>query len=231
MPAFQALPERTVIDPVSATYERGASAFFAWLDRSFGTEPGALVLGLWSLAPTRTSIDASRWAGSPTGFDVLRKSLRDRLWAGSTLDDVFVRFAVARARIEPAARAAWHVPWPVRARRLASSEPVAPTGASYVVVDHEGAPPGSKLRVEAEWEDYGRFRWVVVKLDAAGRSAGEVLITSLDRVTHASMTIESLDGVDHLLIACVNVGSTEHPFDPDQTEWEPHGWRLTLEGE
>src|ERR1019366_3310784 len=86
VPAFQALPERTVIDPVSATYERGASAFFAWLDRSFGTEPGALVLGLWSLAPTRTSIDASRWAGSPTGFDVLRKSLRDRLWAGSTLD-------------------------------------------------------------------------------------------------------------------------------------------------
>ena len=42
---------------------------------------------------------------------------------------------------------------------------VAPTGASYVVVDHAAAPPGAKLRLEAEWEDYGRMRWVAVKLD------------------------------------------------------------------
>jgi hypothetical protein len=231
VPAFQALPERTVVDPGSASYERGASAFFGWLDATFGARPGALVVGLWSLAPTRTPIDALRWAASPTGFDVLRESLRGALWAGSTIDDVFVRFAVARARMEPPARTAWHIPWPAPARRLGSSVPVAPTGASYVLVDHGAAPPGSKLRVEADWEDYGRFRWIVVKLDAGGRATGEVPIPSLDRATHASMTLESLDGVDQLLIACVNVGSTEHPFDPDQTEWEPHGWRLTLEGE
>jgi hypothetical protein len=230
-PMFQASPEETVVAASSPAYERGASAFFGWLDTSFGSEPGALLLGLWSLAPTRTPFDASRWAGAPTHFDVLRTSLRDGLWPGSTLDDVFVRFALARATMAPPARIAWSVPWPASARRLASPRPVAPTGASYVVVDHAGAPPGSKLRVEAAWEDYGRLRWVVAKLDATGHATGEVSIPSLDRSTHTSMTIESLDGVDRLLIVCVNVGSTEHPFDPDQSEWEPHGWLLTLEGE
>jgi hypothetical protein len=231
VPVFQASPEEAVIAASSPAYERGASAFFGWLDTSFGSEPGALLLGLWSLAPTRTPFDASRWAGTPTDFDVLRTSLRDGLWPGSTIDDVVVRFALARATMAPPARIAWRVPWPVSARRLASPRPVAPTGASYVVVDHAGAPPGSKLRVEAAWEDYGRLRWVVAKLDATGHAMGEVSIPSLDRATHTSMTIESLDGVDRLLIVCVNVGSTEHVFDPDQAEWEPHGWLLTLEGE
>jgi hypothetical protein len=45
------------------------------------------------------------------------------------------------------------------------------------------------------------------------------------------MTVEGLDGVDHLLIVVQNLGSTEHAFDPDQGEWEPHGWLLTLEGQ
>jgi hypothetical protein len=231
---FQSHPEATLVGPRSTSFERGASMFFGWLDGTFGAQPAGLVTGLWSLAPTTTATDASRWSGSPTGFDVLAKSLEDRLWPGSTLDDVFVRFGVDRSRMSPTPRVAWHVPWPEKARRLASPEPVSPTGASYVLVDHATVPAGSrrsKLRVEAEWEDYARLRWVVVKLDAAGHPTGEVPITSLDRGTRAAMTIESLDGVEQLLIVAVNAGSTEHRFDPDQGEWEPHGWLLTLEGE
>jgi hypothetical protein len=228
---FQSHPEATLVSARSPSFARGASSFFGWLDATFAARPAGLVTGVWSLAPTTTARDASRWSGSPTGFDVLGKSLKDRLWPGSTLDDVFVRFGVARATMPPAPRVAWHVPWPDKARRLASPEPVSPTGASYVLVDHAQAPAGAKLRVEAEWEDYGRLRWVVVKLDAAGRPTGEIAITSLDRGTRAAITIDALDGVDQVLIVCVNVGSTEHPFDPDQREWEPHGWLLTLEGE
>jgi hypothetical protein len=56
-------------------------------------------------------------------------------------------------------------------------------------------------------------------------------VTSTDHGTAASMTVEGLDGVDHLLIVVQNLGSTEHAFDPDQGEWEPHGWLLTLEGQ
>jgi hypothetical protein len=228
---FQSHPERTLVDPASCAFDRGASRFFDWLDSTFARDPGGLLRGLWALAPTRTQPGAWRWTGAPTSFDVLRASLRGAIRADSTLDDVLVQFAVQRARASPAVRIAWHVPWPAQARRLASADPVSPTGASYVLVDHAGAPVGTKLRLEAQWEDYERMRWVVVKLDAAGRTLAELPVTSLDRGTRASLTVESLDGVDRLLIVGVNVGSTEHPFDPGQGEWEAHGWLLTVAGE
>jgi hypothetical protein len=229
---FQEQPERTLVDPTSAAFDRGASLFYDWIDDRFGREPGALLLGLWALAPTQTPAGASRWSGAPSGFDVLRVSLKDALWPGSTLDDVLVRFAVERAvDLSPRApRLAWRLPWPATARRLASPVPPAPTGASYVLVSREGAPPGSKLRLEAEWEDYCRMRWVAVKLDAAGKPLGEMPIAASDRATHASVTLELLDGAHDVLVVGVNVGSTEHAFDPNQGEWEPHGWLLTLEG-
>jgi hypothetical protein len=228
---FASHPERTLVDPTSYTFDLGASLFFDWLDATFSREPGAMVRGLWALAPTRTPPGEPGWNASPTGFDVLRGSLKGTLFTDSSLDDVLARFAVDRAQRTPRVRVAWHIPWPLQARRLASPEPVFPTGASYVVVDHASAPAGSKLRVEAQWEDYERMRWVVVKLDAAGRMMAELPVTSLDRGTGASLTVESLDGVDRVLIVGVNVGTTEHPFNPTQGEWEPHGWLLTLAGE
>jgi hypothetical protein len=229
--AFQDEPERAVVDPVSASFERGASLFFEWLDADFATSPGALVAGLWALAPTRTAPGAWRWSGSPTGFDVLGVSLKNALGTDSTLDDVLARFAVHRALALPAAHVGWHVPWPAVARRFASPVPVAPTGASYVLIDVAGAPAGAKLRIEATWEDFGRMRWEVVKLDARGSALADVPVTSLPLGTSASMSVELLDGVDRVLVVGANVGSTEHGFDPDQGWWEPHGWLLTLEGE
>jgi hypothetical protein len=228
---FQSDPERTLVDPSSWAFDRGASLFFDWLDTTFARGPGQLIGGLWALAPTRTPPAAPRWRGAPTSFDVIRESLKAVLPADSTLDDLFVRFAVRRALLTPAARLAWHVPWPLKPRRLASPEPVFPTGASYVLVDRAGAATDAKLRMEAEWEDYGRMRWVVVKLDAAGQARAVVPVKSLDRGTRASLTVESLGAVDRVLIVGVNVGSTEHPFDPNQGEWEPHGWLLTLAAE
>jgi hypothetical protein len=229
--AFQARPERALVDPLSIAFDRGASMFFGWLDATFGAGPGTLVEGLWALSPTRTLPGAWRWAGTPTPFDVLRVSLRDALWRGSTLDDVFVRFAVDRAQMDPQPGLAWHASWPVHARRLASPEPVSPTGASFVRVDLAGAPPGAKLHVEAEWEDYGRMRWVVEKVDATGHVLALKFIDSLDRSTRAAATVEKLEDVDHLVVIGVNVGSTEQAFNPDQGEWEPHGWLLTLAAE
>ena len=228
---FQSHPERALADPSSGAFDRGASTFYEWLDATFARSAGGLLRGLWALAPTRTPPGTWRWSAAPTGYDVLRESLKGALSTDSTIDDVFVAFAVERARATPSVRLAWHIPWPEQARRLASPVPVFPTGSSYLLVDHAGAPPGAKLRLEAQWEDYGRMRWVVVKLDARGQTMAEVPVTSLQRATRASLTVESLEGVDRLLIVGVNVGSTEHPFDPDQGEWEPHGWLLTLEGQ
>jgi hypothetical protein len=234
--AFQANPQRALVDSAERSFDRGAALFFAWVDTRFGAEPGRLIGGLWALAPTRTSEDmwrAGHWAGAPTGFDVLRVSLEGALWKGSSLDDLFVRFAVDRATVIPAPPVApsWTVPWPAKPRRLSSGAPPAPTGASYVVVDRAGAPAGSRLRVEAEWEEYARMRWTVVKLDTSGRPLGEVAVRSIDRIPHASMTLDGLDDTARILIVATNVGSTERRFDPEQEEWEPHGWLLTVAAE
>jgi hypothetical protein len=229
--AFQLRPDRTIVDPFSPAFDRGASMFFAWVDGTFGTSPGTFIEGLWALSPTRTPTDSWRWARAPTPFDVMRVSLQGVLRSGSTMDDVFVRFAVDRASMDPPPRDSWSIPWPIRARRLAAPEPVAPTGTTLVRVDVAAAPPGAKLHVEAEWEDYARMRWVVAKLDASGKMLAQIPIGSTDHSTLAALTVENLGGVTQVLVVGVNVGSTEHPFYPQQGEWEPHGWLLTLGGE
>ncbi len=226
--AFESHPERALVDRASPSSSRGAARFFGWLDTTFGAQPGALVVGLWALASTKTPPGAWRWAGAPTGFDVLRTSLADALWQGSTLADVFVRFAVVRASFTPRPHLSWHIPWPAQARRLASGAPIAPTGASYLAVDLAGAPPGAKLRVEVEWEDYARMRWVVAKVDDHGKLLDAIPIASTDLATQASITVENLERVDHLLVIGVNVGGTERLFDPNDGEWEPHGWLVTV---
>lgn len=230
--AFQDEPERTVISvrqPGPDAFNRGASMFFAWLDRSFGTQPGAIMQGLWALAPTKTPPSAARWAAAPTGFDVLRVSLAGVLGTDSDLDDVLLQFAIDRVTESPPPRLAWQVPWPAQPRRFASSEPVGPTGASYVRIDHAGAAPGASLRLEATWEDYARMRWAVVKVDATGHVMAVVPISTQRLATRAAITVELLDGVDHLVVVGADVGSTEHPFDPGQGWWEPHGWLLTVQ--
>jgi hypothetical protein len=236
--AFQSTPERAVTDGgSSASYERGASMFYEWLDARFSAAPGALLIGSWALSPTRTAdrtSSAGRPAENPSTFDVLRVSLANALWTGSTLDDVFSAFAVARAvppLAPPSPSAAWTIAWPVHARRLASPSPVAPTGSSTIVVDHEGAARGARLRIEAQWEDYARMRWTAVKVDAEGNALQSIPVRAPDRATHASITLEDLDGVHRVVVIGANVGSTERPFRQGRSEWEPHGWTLTLGAE
>jgi hypothetical protein len=228
---FQRSPERTVVDPRSPSFNRGAAMFFGWLDRRFGARPGAVLVGLWSLSPTTTPATAWRWAGAPTEIDVLRVSLASALWQGSGIDDAFAAFAAARATMDPRPRLTWRIPWPVERRRLAQAEPVGPTGASYVAIDHTGAPRGANLHLEASWEDYGRMRWIVLKLDANGKVVDELPIPSTERATQAVMTVENLDGVDRVVVIGLGLGSTETPFDPDDGVWEPHGWLLTVASE
>ena len=229
--AFQAEPWRCLVDPTSAAFDRGASVFVEWVDANFGSEPGAVLVGAWALAPTRTAPGAWRWPAVPTTFDVLRASLPHAFGRETTFDDLLAKFAVARASMDPRPALAWRLPWPTVARRVTPAEPIAPTGVSYVNVDHKNAPPGARLRLEAHWEDYARMRWVVLKRDALGRTLAELPVTSTDLGTAASLNVEGLDGVDHILIVTQNLGSTEHAFNPDQGEWEPHGWVLTVEAQ
>jgi len=266
---FQSMPERAICDAratesgrgpedaeldagtlasSSARFAEGAALFWRRIDWAYGARPGALVMASWALSPTRTDVGASRWHDEPDAFDVLRESFKGALFTGSTLHDLVLDVAVARAfagsaddglhlpetrTLGDAARVTvdWDLPWPSKPRRLAPRAPVAPTGASYVVVRHAGAPPGARLRVEIEWEEHALFRWAFVKLDASGRELGRVPIPTRERAREAQMTLVDLDGVDRVLLVGANVGDPAYRFDPDDEVWEPHGWLVTIAAE
>lgn len=225
-------------------YGDGAALFWWWLDDAFGHVPGGLVGASWALTATRTPAGADRWAGEPDGWDVLRHTFRGALTTGSTVDDLLVDFAVARAlagdladeahfpqsrSLGAAARVPWDwdVPWPKTPRRLAAPRGLGPTGSAYVRIDRAGAAPESRLRIELEWENHARMRWAAVRLDAAGREKSRVLVGSHDRTTQANLSLAELDSTSSVLLVGVNCGDWK-PFDPDDRDWQPHGWLVTL---
>lgn len=231
-----------------ALYGEGGALVWWRLDWAYARAPGGLVLATWALAPTTTPLGARRWSHEPDVFDVLRASFKDRLSTGSTIHDLFLDVAVARAfmgaaddglhapetrSIGEAARVPldWDLPWPTTPKRVAPRTPVAPSGASYLVIRRQGAPPGARLRVEIAWEEHALFRWALVKLDGAGRELGRVPIAAKERATEAQMTLVDLDGVDRILLVGANVGDPAYAFDPDEVVWEPHGWLVTVAAE
>lgn len=243
---LQAHPERAVVSApvrVPDTYGRrwaeGAGMFYSWLDDAYGQRPGAIVRGIWALASTRTPRGQARFVGEPDAFDVLRESFKGMLGSGSTLDDVFVEFAVARAltgglddapelAVLPPAALAYDLPWPAEPRRVASSAGIAPSGADYVRVSRQGAAPGTRLRIEITWEEHARMRWIAVKLDAQGRALARIPIGAADKAVEAQLTVAELDETSSVLIVGANVGDWTAPFDPDVGELEPHGWAVTV---
>jgi hypothetical protein len=263
--AYQQRPERAVCDarvtelgtsadappshaPLDRLFQEGAAAFWSRIDWAYGRAPFAVVMASWALSPTMTAPGAQRWHDEPDAFDVLRVSFKGALSTGSTLDDLLLDAAVARAfvgsaddglhqvearTLGDAARVAvdWDVPWPTRPKRLAPRAPVFPTGSSYVVVRRAGALPGARLRVELAWEEHALFRWTLVKLDASGRELGRVGIPARERATEAQITLVDLDRVDRVLLVGTNVGDPRYRFDPDDEIWEPHGWLVTLASE
>lgn len=253
--AFQSEPERVIFDAepdasprAAAAFAQGASLFDWWLDYSFSNAPGAMVRALWALSPTKTPPLATAWTEHPSGLDVLRVTFKDALLTSSTLDDLWVDFAVARAFFGDAddgahlpesrslgpsglVRFDWRIDWPKKPRALASAFGVAPTGAAYVAIDRAGAPPGARLRVEASWEEHAKMRWSVVKVDEHGRELGHVAIPTVDRATSAQMTVVDLDAARTIYLVGTNVGDPFLPLDLSDAVWEPHGWTLTVAAE
>ena len=228
--------------PSGAVYNHASTGFFQWLDRHYGAAPGRLMRMIWAFAPTKTPADSPRWVNEPDAFDVLGESLKDVRFTGSKLEDVLVDYAVERAFMgrgdprfvdaeAPAPTIDWSIPWPEKARRLLSSRPIAQHGVSYVLVDHRGAPKGSRLRLEAEWEYEARIRWVCVKLDENFRERARISVGTPERATEAQMSLANLDDTAQILLVGVNLGDPKFPYDPDEIVAEPHAWLLSLQAE
>ncbi len=250
--AFQTRPERTICeaeqgppDAVSDRFRSGAALFWRRIDWAYGRGPGSILTAAWALAPTTTPALAERWHDEPDAFDVLRVSFKGALSTKSTLHDLLLDTAIARAfmgsdddglhapetrTLGDAARitADWNLPWPKKPRRVAPRAPVAPTGASYLFVRLDGAPKNARLRVEIVWEEHALFRWAFVKLDTQARELGRIVIPTAERATSAQMTLTEADAADRILLVGVNVGDPAYGFDPDDEFWEPHGWLLTI---
>lgn len=232
----------------SARFTRGAALFWRRVDAAYAARPGALVMATWALSSSRSDVGAMRWHDEPDAFDVLRESFKGALSTGSTLADLFLDTAIARAfagaaddgkhlretrTLGEVARVPldWDIPWPTRAVRLAPRAPVHPSGASYLVIRRAGAPKGARLRAEIAWEEHALFRWAFVKLDASGAEIGRVPIPTTQRATEVQMTLADLDDVHSVMLVGVNAGDPAYRFDPDDEVWEPHGWLVTLAAE
>jgi len=252
---FQQAPELPISDSL-ATKEgadrlrareraHGASLFYSWLDWSYAREPGAMAIGLWALRPTFTPFGADYFVGKPDVFDVLKESFKGALFSDSSVDDLYLDFAVARAfmgnaddgqhfpesrTFGPAAdlNPDWAIDWPEKPRRLAPRASLLPTGASYIVVNAEGAKANQRLRVEAEWETHAKMRWTMVRVGKAGNELGRIDLRAQDRATNAQATVVDLREATRIIIVGVNGGDFSHPYDPDDEITEPHNWLVTV---
>ena len=242
---FEATFEPPTVESREATQAIGAALFYRWLDRGFSREPGAVLRGLFALRASKSPWDAPRFVNEPDAFDVLAKSFKDKLFEGSTFEDLIVDFSLSRARFGapaeggavaalgdvPRVRLDWDVPWPVSARRLAAAYPVEPTGASYIVVHTAGAPDSGRLRLEAAWEEHAKMRVAFLRLDAAGNEIARVRVHAAPTAHEAQMTVADLRGTDRVVVVTTNLGDPAFHFDPDDVVHEPHGYTLTIVAE
>ncbi len=241
-------PESAIVDSTNKTSSGSASLFFGWLDDAFAQSPGATIIATWALSPTVTPHGAARWAIKPDAFDVLRESFKSALFERSTIEDLFVDFGVARAFVGSAADEthflesrgfgdsgkiafAWDIAWPDKPRRLVAPVGVQPTGTSVVAIHRDGATPSSRLRIETDWEQLMRLRWVAVKLDAHGKELARIPVIAAGNATHAALTLGELDNTSTVLLVGTNVGEWFGPYDPNAAPWESHGYMITLANE
>ncbi|MEO7110503.1 MAG: hypothetical protein ABI183_08710 [Polyangiaceae bacterium] len=231
---FESHPERAVCDALpdapslSSSFVHDASFFYSWLDDTYANQPGDFTRALWALTPTVTPVGATHWTSDPDTFDVLRMTFKVQN-TSTSFGDFMLDFAIAR-QFDPNghARRDWEIDWPDHPRRLAPLFPIAPTGSSTILIRRNGAPAGSRLRVEATWEEHAAFHWGAVKLAADGSEIGRLTIPTQDKATDAQITIDNLDGVGAVLLVAVNAGDDSVLFDPDAAVWEPHGYLVTL---
>ncbi len=241
---FQRHPERSFAAG-DADQPDGAMLFPWFLDDTLGRgSPGRVMTSLIALASQRTPPGSWEFKNEPDVFDALRATMKDR---GSTLDNLLLDFAVARAFVGSRSDGAhladvdrfgdmgrvrfeWSIPYSTLPRRLAPGQPIEAMGMTYLWIDLAGAPPGAEITFVADWELPSIFRWSLIKVDRDGAESGRLDLPGMFGSSHAERTVVGLDNLAGIIVVGVNAGSMDrsHPFDPDEQPLMPHAYTVTL---
>lgn len=237
----QTQPERAInASDSGALAAEGAALFFEYLDaRASGAPAGAFATSLLAAGIAKTAPSARAWDNEPDAFDVLRHTLDERpLRMASLASDFATSRAFLGSRDDGTywpwlmwagdfgrIRYDWRLDFSTLPRRVAAQRPIDPTGSVYVWVDLQGAPAGTTLGVQGQWEAPVAFVWELVRVSKEGAQLSRVDVPFQTRATSFEQTVTQLDGAAALLIVGTNMGGVdlEHPFDPDLSPYEPSG--------
>jgi hypothetical protein len=238
-------PERAIASRELGEHAEGGALLFEYLDAvQSRASPAALSSALLSLGASMTPPGSSRWHNEPDAFDVLRSTVRYKRAAFAHL---LGQFSVERAFIGSRddgrhlpslvwagdfgrVRFDWRLPYSSLPRRVATRQPIEPTGSFYVLIDLDEVALGETLALQAEWEAPVVFTWTVVHLDKHGREQRRLELPFQERGEKAEQRIVNLETARHLLIVGTNLGGVDlsHPFDPDVAPYEPHAATVYL---
>ncbi len=204
------------------------------LDRQFGQGLAAIVPAVLSMAVNHRGIIVPgaddelgpvHFHNDTTVLDVLSLTLID---AGSTLEEVLLEVASARAldRIAPAYE--WTVPVSSLPRRFALRRPIEPMGMTFVKIDLDAPPKSDGIELDLAWDGGAKFIWKVLKVDGAGKKIGEVPVPPLETTRKVTVDVRRLAGARSIVLCGVNVGDPIRPFHPDEPRSPGHGYELGI---
>lgn len=238
-------PPGLAVDERARKAAHGARLFWWWLEERYARRPTELLMGLLAQgghrerAPGEKIPKGASWKHDT--MDVLRATFDAPAGQSMAYDEVLLAFAIERrllthddrlrfSRVTRALASAritphdWQIEWPSKPRRLASGNPLYPTGSSSIVVRVPAAKRAKSLRLDVEWEAHSMMRWAAIKRDGLGRALGRVDVLGPKKGTRAAATIVDLERTHDIMLVGVALGDPIRPYRASEGEPEPHAW-------
>ncbi len=204
------------------------------LDRQFGQGLAAVVPAALSMATNHRGVIVPapdddlgpvHFDNATTVLDVLSLTLID---AGTTLDEVLLEVASARAVDPIAPEFEWSIPASSLPRRFAIRRGIEPMGMTFLKVDLDAEVKSDGIEFDVAWDNGAKFLWRVLKIDAAGKRIGEVPVPPLETTRKITIDVRRLAGARSIVLVGVNVGDPIHPFHPDEPPTPAHGYEVGI---
>lgn len=226
---FQAKPWRAMTASATGT------AFFArTLDLQKGQGFAAITPAVLSMATNHHGVvlpapddelGPAHLHNDPSVFDVLAATLGD---AGSSVDEVLLDYAAARALAPVPPAWEFVVPTSSLPRRFAIRRAIEPTGTTFFEIPIDATPKGDAVEIDLAWEQGARFVWRVLQIGRDGERLPDVKVPILETARTITIEARHLKGVKKLILVGVNVGDPKRPWRPDEPPSPPRGYEIGI---